>query len=101
MQYSKFNLFTIFLVISFIQLFKFFVTDNPLIIGLFMFALVIIFRIKLMFSYTLLAFFILLVFIFISIRQVFWGLLIYYVLLESLFWLAFLFAIKKWLQGKG
>lgn len=101
MQYSKFNLFVVFLIISFIQIFKFFVTDHPLIVGLFMFALVIIFRIKLMFSYALLAFFIVLIFVFISIGQIFWGLLIYYVLLEGLFWVSFLFAIKGWLQGKA
>jgi hypothetical protein len=101
MEYSKFNLFTLFLIISFIQIFKFFVNDHPLILGLFIFALAIIFRIKLVFSYPLLGFFVVLIFILISIQQTFWGLLIYYVLLEGMFWLRFLFAIKDWLQGKG
>jgi len=101
MQYSKFSWLNLAVIMAGVQLFKFFVTGEPMAVSIFLVVMLVAFRARLMIDYWLLALLEFLIFacVFV-IRQVFLGLLLYYII-EGLLWWGLIFGVKFWAQEKA
>jgi len=91
--------FKLFVILSLVQVFRFFVSSNPIILTLVVVILLLSFKAKLMFEYPMLAAIAVGIYVLILIGLVFWALLLY-LILEALIWWGLLFAIKDWLKGR-